>query len=250
VATLDDVRELALALPATTERSSYGTQGFRVKDRLFARSREDDVLVVWVADLGEKEMLVRFDPEKFFTVPHYDGHASVLVRLSAVDRGELGELLADAWRARAPKRLLADLDHQPIFRAPMRARDLDLPPGAGADVGLAHDLVGIGDVADRAVARFAELPDGAFVWTRSSDGLFHLGRIAGACVDGVEAALAVGLRHVRPATWLDRPLREDEVPSAVAATFARGGRNLQRTHDDDAERLTAELWASGGPPRP
>jgi hypothetical protein len=218
-----------------------------VKDRLFARSREDDVLVVWVADLGEKEMLVRFDPEKFFTVPHYDGHASVLVRLSAVDRGELGELLADAWRARAPKRLLADLDQGPIFRAPMRARDLDLPPGAGADVGLAHDLVGIGDVADRAVARFAELPDGTFVWTRSSDGRFHLGRIAGSRADGAQGALAVGLRHVRPATWLDRPLREDDVPSAVAATFARGGRNLQRTHDDDAERLTAQLWANGGP---
>ena len=58
----------------------------------------------------------------------------------------------------------------------------------------------------------------------------------------------MGLRHVRPATWLDRPLREDEVPSAVVATFARGGRNLQRTHDAAAERLTAELWASGGPP--
>jgi hypothetical protein len=153
-------------------------------------------------------------------------------------------------RARAPERLLAELDHQPIFRAPMRARDPDVAPGVGADVGLAHDLVGIGDVADRAVARFAELPDGTFVWTRSSDGLFHLGRIAGPRADGAEAALAVGLRHVRPATWLDRPLREDEVPPAVAATFARGGRNLQRTHDADAERLTAELWASAGAPRP
>ena len=132
----------------------------------------------------------------------------------------------------------------------MRARDFDLPSGAGADVGLAHDLVGIGDVAERAVARFAELPDGTFVWTRSSDGLFHLGRIAGPRDDGAGAALAVGLRHVRPAAWLDRPLRKDEVPPAVAAAFARGGRNLQRTHDDDAEQRTAELWANGGrPPR-
>ena len=110
MATLDDARELALALTATTERPSYGTPGFRVKDKLFARSREDDVLVVWVADLGEKEMLVRSEPDKFFTVPHYDGHASVLVRLSAVGREELGELLTDAWRTRAPKRLVADLD--------------------------------------------------------------------------------------------------------------------------------------------
>jgi hypothetical protein len=110
VATLDDVRELVAALPATEEKPSYGTPGFRVKDKLFARLREDDVLVVWVADLGEKEMLLRSEPEKFFTVAHYDAHASVLVRLSAVERDELGELLTDAWRLRAPKRLLAAFD--------------------------------------------------------------------------------------------------------------------------------------------
>jgi hypothetical protein len=109
MATLDDVRELALALPATIEKPSYGTPGFRVKDRLFARLREDDVLVVWVADLGEKEMLIRSEPQKFFTVAHYDGHPTVLVRLSAVDRDELGELLTDAWLVRAPKRLAAQL---------------------------------------------------------------------------------------------------------------------------------------------
>jgi len=109
--TQNDVRELALALPATVEKPSYGTPGFRVKDKLFARMREEgDVLVVWCADLGEKELLVRSEPEKFFTTPHYDGHASVLVRLPAVDRPELGELLTDAWRARAPKRLVAELD--------------------------------------------------------------------------------------------------------------------------------------------
>jgi hypothetical protein len=110
MATLDDARELALALPATTERPSYGTPAFRVKDKPFARLREDDVLALWVSDLGEKEMLIRAEPEKFFTVPHYDGYAMVLVRLSSVDREELGELLTDAWRNRAPKRLLAELD--------------------------------------------------------------------------------------------------------------------------------------------
>ena len=108
MSTLDDARAIALALPATTERASYGTPGFRVGDRLFARLREDDVLVVWVADLGEKELLLRSEPGKFFTVAHYDGHASILVRLSAVDPDELAELLTDAWRARAPKRLLAE----------------------------------------------------------------------------------------------------------------------------------------------
>jgi hypothetical protein len=107
MATLEDVRAIALALPETIERPSYGTPGFRVRDRLFARLREEDVLVVWVADLDEKEMLLAAEPDRLFTVPHYDGHPTVLVRLSAVDREELRELLADAWRARAPKRLLS-----------------------------------------------------------------------------------------------------------------------------------------------
>ena len=105
MATDDDVRAIALSLPETEERPSYGTPGFRVKDRLFARLREPGVLVLWVADEGEKDFLLRAEPDKFFTIPHYDGYPHVLVRLGAVDREELRELLTDAWRVRAPKRL-------------------------------------------------------------------------------------------------------------------------------------------------
>ena len=127
-----------------------------------------------------------------------------------------------------------------VYRAPMRARDRDEP---GADHGLAHDLVGIGpgsgEKAERMRRRFAELPDGALVWTRDSAGAYFLGRIAGPCRRGT----AAGLTYVRPATWLDRPFAEDEVPPAVAATFARGGKNLQRIHGDAVERRSAELWA-------
>ncbi|MGV1049428.1 MAG: MmcQ/YjbR family DNA-binding protein [Solirubrobacterales bacterium] len=100
MATDEDVRELALALPETIEKPSYGTPGFRVRDRLFARIREAGVLVVWVESLEEKDFLIEGEPEKFFTVPHYDGYASVLVRLEAIDREELGELLAEAARIR------------------------------------------------------------------------------------------------------------------------------------------------------
>jgi hypothetical protein len=108
--TEDDVRRVALSLPHTTEKPSYGTPGFRVKDRLFARIREEgDVLVVWVAGEGEKQGLIGAEPAKFFTTPHYDGHPSVLVRLPAVDVGELTELLTDSWRLRAPKRVAAEL---------------------------------------------------------------------------------------------------------------------------------------------
>jgi hypothetical protein len=108
--TEDDVRRVALSLPATTEKASYGTPGFRVKDRLFARIREEgDVLVVWVADEGEKHGLVSSEPEKFFTTPHYDGHPIVLVRFGGVDIDELKELLTESWRLRAPKKVLTQL---------------------------------------------------------------------------------------------------------------------------------------------
>ena len=109
--TEDDVRRIALSLPATTEKPSYGTPGFRVKDKLFARIREEgDVLVVWVDGVEEKEALIAAQPETFFTTPHYDGYAMVLVRFDAVDVDELTELLTDAWYLRAPKRLRAEFD--------------------------------------------------------------------------------------------------------------------------------------------
>jgi hypothetical protein len=150
----------------------------------------------------------------------------------------------------------------------MRARNRDdVAPGAGAEHGLRHGLVGIGErlgavpdsvseavaaaadqdgeKAGRMVRRFAELPLDALVWTRDGENRFHLGRITGPWrYDTSADAVAVGIHHVRDALWLPRAFTEDEVPAAVAETFRRGGRNLQRTHDDDAERRTAELWAA------
>ena len=66
MATEQDVRQVALSLPETAEKPSYGTPGFRVKDRLFLRIRSDAEggLVVFVADIGEKEALLASDPEQ------------------------------------------------------------------------------------------------------------------------------------------------------------------------------------------
>lgn len=109
MASEEDVRRIALSLPEVVERPSYGTPGWRVKDKLFARTRDDgEVLVAFVADEEDKAALIAGDPETFFTTPHYDGYAMVLVRLAVVADAQLRELLVDAWRVRAPKRLLAE----------------------------------------------------------------------------------------------------------------------------------------------
>ncbi|GAB2906633.1 MmcQ/YjbR family DNA-binding protein [Nonomuraea fastidiosa] len=108
--TEEDVRRLALALPEVAERTMYGTPAFSVRGKWFARLREEgDLLVLPVPSEEHKRELLTADPATFTTTPHYDGHASVLVRMGAVDADEMGELLAEAWRLRAPKRLAATL---------------------------------------------------------------------------------------------------------------------------------------------
>ncbi len=108
MATIDDVRRIALSLPETIEKPLYGTPGFRVKDKAFARLREEgDVLVVWCADEDEKEAYIATQPDTFFTLPHYDGYPLVLVRLPAIGDEELRDVLTDAWRIRAPRRLVS-----------------------------------------------------------------------------------------------------------------------------------------------
>jgi hypothetical protein len=106
VATIEDVRRLALSLPGAEERASYGgAASFRTKPRGFAYHREDvDAVVLFVSSEEDKLALIASDPDVFFTEPHYDGHAIVLVRLGAVSTDELAELVTDSWRLRAPKK--------------------------------------------------------------------------------------------------------------------------------------------------
>ncbi len=69
--------------------------------------RYADVVVFWVPDLAAKEALVRDPSTPFFTTPHFDGHPSVLLRLSRlaqISRAELAEVIEDAWLSRASAR--------------------------------------------------------------------------------------------------------------------------------------------------
>ena len=118
-----DLDELALAMPlATKEMSEDGRPTYSVHGKFFCfhRSRRpdavdpetgdrlDDVFVFRVADLGEKEILLRDDRGLFFTTPHWNGYSAVLMRipdLARIDRDELRDLIAEAWLTRAQKRV-------------------------------------------------------------------------------------------------------------------------------------------------
>ena len=109
--TWDDVVAIGSRLPGVEVGTSYGTPALRVRGKGICRLRTDpDALVVRVIDLADREALLRGKPGTYFSTAHYDGYPYVLVRLDAVDRAELAELLEDAWRIRAPKRLVADYD--------------------------------------------------------------------------------------------------------------------------------------------
>lgn len=109
--TWDDVVAIGSRFPGVEPGTSYGTPSLRVNDKFMCRLRTDpDALVVRVVDLADREALLRGRPEVFFSTPHYDGHPYVLVRLDAVDTDVLAELLEDAWRIRAPKRIVAEYD--------------------------------------------------------------------------------------------------------------------------------------------
>jgi hypothetical protein len=122
VASWDDVRRLALALPGTAEAPSHdGLPAWRVKDKLFVwerplrrsdlealgdRAPDGPILGVRVEHLVAKEALLADDPGVFFTMPHFDGYPAVLARLDRIATADLEELVTEAWLAPAPKRLV------------------------------------------------------------------------------------------------------------------------------------------------
>jgi hypothetical protein len=117
MATVDDVRRIALGLPETSERESHGSLDWRVKDKGFVWERplrkgdiaalgdrvpDGPVFAARTADEGVKLALIAGNPRVFFTTPHFNGYAAVLFELDRIGADELAELITDAWLARAP----------------------------------------------------------------------------------------------------------------------------------------------------
>ena len=106
----DTVRRLALALPDAIEQETWGTPTFRVRKKIFVMF-SDEQREAWVKSThDEQRALTQMDPETFFVPPYVGPSGWVGVRIRSVDRDELHELVTEAWRLTAPKRLVAAFD--------------------------------------------------------------------------------------------------------------------------------------------
>ena len=105
--TWEDVVRLASGLPEAEASTWYRTPALKVAGKGFARLRtEAEGGLVVLCGLDEKAALLDSGDAAFFTTPHYDGHGSIIVDLERVDVDQLRELLEEAWRRKAPRRLL------------------------------------------------------------------------------------------------------------------------------------------------
>lgn len=126
MATLDDVARMAAELPEVTEGERHGNRTWYVRGKAFAWDRpfskadirrfggqappDGPILAVQVEDLGEKEAVLAANPDAFFTIPHFDGYAAVLIQLPKVSARALREALTDGWLACAPPALAGQLE--------------------------------------------------------------------------------------------------------------------------------------------
>ena len=128
MATLDDAALMAAALPEVNEGESRGGRTWSVGGRAFAWERpfsqadlrrfgdeappDGPILAVRVGDLGEKEAVLAANPDAFFTIPHFDGYAAVLIQLRKASPAALRELITDGWLACAPVKLADQYLHR------------------------------------------------------------------------------------------------------------------------------------------
>ncbi|MEA2141820.1 MAG: hypothetical protein QOI64_250 [Solirubrobacteraceae bacterium] len=109
---LAELHDLALGLPEAALQEHHGMPSFRVRGRIFATVPDGQHVRVMV-DEGEIRACVAQDPAAF--AEHWWGSrlACVVVDLRTVDGTQLAELLADAWRRKAPRTLVRELDGAP-----------------------------------------------------------------------------------------------------------------------------------------
>jgi hypothetical protein len=128
MATVEDAARMATGLPEVTVGERHGNRTWSVAGKAFAWERpfskadirrfgdqtppDGPILAVRVADLGEKEAILAANTGAFFTIPHFDGYAAVLIQLRKAPAQALREVITDGWLAAAPPKLADQYLHQ------------------------------------------------------------------------------------------------------------------------------------------
>ena len=108
MSTIDDVRELALSLPRSYEALVRDRVKFRVGRIVYLSFSRDETIMGFAFPKEERDALIASEPGKFLLPGQSDLRYNwVLVRLSAIGREEMTELVLDAWRMVVPKRVAA-----------------------------------------------------------------------------------------------------------------------------------------------
>ncbi|GAA4685667.1 MmcQ/YjbR family DNA-binding protein [Phytohabitans rumicis] len=109
--TAEDVRQVALSLPRAYEALVRDRVKFRVGRIVFVSLSRDETLMGFGFPKEEREALVAAEPDKFLMpIKSDERYQWVRVRLAAIDRDEMRELVTDAWRMCVPKKVAAAYD--------------------------------------------------------------------------------------------------------------------------------------------
>ncbi len=111
MATFDDVRRIALALPETEEVIAWETEvTFRVRNKIFVMEQDRQAHASFKATPLTQADLVDRDPETFSPAAYVGRFGWVDVDLAGIEVDELERFIREAWRLTAPRRLAATLD--------------------------------------------------------------------------------------------------------------------------------------------
>jgi hypothetical protein len=114
--TVDEVRAFGLRLPRTTEGVARGRLKLRVGQIVYVDFSPDERLMGFAFPKEERDALVASEPGKFQLPRTQDLRYNwVDVRLAALDRTEMCELVYDAWRMVVPKRVAAELEDRHVL---------------------------------------------------------------------------------------------------------------------------------------
>jgi len=97
VITYAQVVKLAKTYPGVEETTSWGNPSLKVKGKLLAVLKEDEETLVLRVPMEMKDFLLGADPGLFWTTPHYDGYAAVLIRLKKLKMAELKDLMQRSY---------------------------------------------------------------------------------------------------------------------------------------------------------